>query len=662
MTERVGDFVLDRPLASGGMGEVWLAHHVELGTRVAVKRMPVPVGEDAAAMRERFAREARLQAAVDHPGVVRVLDCDVAGDRPYLVLEFVAGSSLRELLNEGPVPIAEAVRLGAEVADVLAAAHARGVLHRDVKPENVMRAEDGRVRVLDFGIARARSGDSPVTRTGEIVGTPQYMAPEQVLDAGDEVDERADVHALGLLVYELLTGSNPFCGTNVFAALKLVESLVPPPPSRGRPGVPAAVDRVVLKALAKDRGARFRTAADFGTALRAAIDRPARPRTWAPYAVLTLIVALVALSLRGFGDGSREDGGPDRAVAAPPPASRFAIGQAKLLAGEFHGAIADLEFATGAEARSFARLAWLCAYRAEPLVADLPPDWSQCDEVRRARLFGGDSETEAAAADDPELVAARALSRGDAAMAWELLRPLAEAEDPAPPPRVVAVALIAAHCACGDRRVLRAVHARFDRAHSELAAMLELRFRPRRERIEPLRSAARRLPIDGPDHWLVELLVANLARDAEPTQALHAAEMAWLQGGGEVGVVWLAAARLAARAGGTGTDGGDTDARVVRLLGQCRERDVPIAVRLCARLTATGELLPLARDPFLFDSAADAATALRVAAVPLDSFEAMALQLRAGAEPDPATEPWSALGPDGPLHRRWLEEVCGGVR
>jgi len=146
--KQLGPFVPLRLVATGGMGEVYLARHAELGTEVALKLLPAMPPAAAATVRERFAREARLTARVRHPGVVKVLDDDVAGDRPYLVLEFVDGQTLRALLHQGPLPIVEAARIAALTADVLAAAHAEGVLHRDIKPDNVMLAKDGSVRVL----------------------------------------------------------------------------------------------------------------------------------------------------------------------------------------------------------------------------------------------------------------------------------------------------------------------------------------------------------------------------------------------------------------------------------------------------------------------------------------------------------------------------------
>ncbi len=656
------------------MGEVYLAHHAELGTKVAIKLMPPPQAEDVSALRERFAREARLQAAVDHPGVVRVLDCDVFGDRPYLVLEHVSGRSLRDLLADGPVPVAEAVRLCAETADVLVAAHACGVLHRDIKPENVLRADDGRVRVLDFGIARARDGGAPVTRTGEIVGTPQYMAPEQLLDAGDEVDERCDVHALGVLTYELLTGSNPFQGANVFAVLKLVESLVPRPPSTARPEVPIAIDEVVQRALAKERTQRWPTAGAFAAALRAAVDTDAvegSPRRW-PWiaAALLAATAIGAIGASAWSDAPAPTMDRD-AVRDAAPASGLTLGRMRLQHGEYHAAIADLEPA-GPAARPQACLAWLCAYRVLPLVVDAPELWSDCDELRRRRLFRESRDEDAPEAVDAATAAARLLSRGDAAEAWQMLQPLLALPASTNREHVATLALIAAHAVCRDRRVLRTVGARLSDAEPGVAALLTLRLSPRAGRIAALRDLARRLPAEGPDRWLVELLVAGLAGDADYERARSVAEMAWLQGAGEAAAIWFAGARLRHAHTASSPLGRDESSRLSSLLAGADVLDAPAAMELrkllesppvsLATLLQQGSDLDLRLIPTDFLASPEQAdTLLNAINVDPASFEAMALRLRAGAEPDATQPPWSQLT-SGPMHERWLQEVCGGVQ
>jgi len=317
---RLGPFALERLVATGGMGEVYLARHAELGTEVAVKLLPAMPLEAAASVRERFAREARLTASVQHPGVVRVLDCDVAGDHPYLVLEFVAGQTLRQRLDAGPLPVVQAAQVAAAAADVLAAAHGKGVLHRDIKPDNVMLADNGDVRVLDFGIARAMTDDAPLTRTGEILGTPEYMAPEQLLDGPEATDERTDVHALGVLLYEMLTARSPFRGANLFQALKLVESLVPPAPSSLCPRA-EALDSVVQRAMQKRREERYASAAQFAAAVRQAVPAAA-PRVsaspsrvvwflWLPLAAVLVLGVFGIVMVRNLIDAGMQTVGTE---------------------------------------------------------------------------------------------------------------------------------------------------------------------------------------------------------------------------------------------------------------------------------------------------------------------------------------------------------------
>lgn len=505
-----------------------------------------------------------------------------------------------------------------------------------------MRAEDGRVRVLDFGIARARDGDAPVTRTGEIVGTPQYMAPEQILDAGDEVDERADVHALGVLVYELLTGSNPFHGTNVFAALKLVESLVPRPPSALRDEVPAAVDRVVLEALAKDRARRWPSAAAFGAALRGAIGEAAgRPRRRWPVGLGALLAIGIGVALGSSLDGGGGEAEPIVAGSDASAPSLLETGTERLSNAEFHAAVADFELSGAPAARPLAQLAWLCAYRALPLSVDAPAHWTACDELRRARLFAADREVDETVAD--------LLSRGEAALAWRRVQPAIARPPGVRSGRDATLALLAAHMACHDRRVLRAVAARLPDAHPEVAALLALRLLPRAERAAPLRELARRLPPEGPDRWLVQLLAASLEPEWPGDRARGQAEVAWLHGAGEAAVVWFVGARLAAAA----PPDNEEAARLGALLAGSDPKDAPV-------VPALRQMLGSGRT-YAFDSPAAVEARLVAEGVDLGSFEAMARLLKVGAEPDGSREPWSRLSRP-PLHERWLEEVCGGVQ
>jgi serine/threonine protein kinase len=246
----------------GGMGAVYRAVHKKLDRDVAVKILPPELGEDPA-FAERFVREARTMARLGHPYVVTVLDFGEAGGVFYLVLEFVEGWSLRELLRAGPPPAEKALQLAQEIAEALQYAHERGIVHRDVKPENVLVGEDGHVRIADFGLAKLLDPcreDPTLTGTRQAVGTPHYMSPEQT-DRPDEVDARSDLFSLGVMLYELLTGDLP---RGRFA-----------PPSK-RVAVGSDVDEVVLRALEPDPAERFESAAEMRAAIQTARETSKR--------------------------------------------------------------------------------------------------------------------------------------------------------------------------------------------------------------------------------------------------------------------------------------------------------------------------------------------------------------------------------------------------
>jgi serine/threonine-protein kinase len=248
--------VLSR-LGEGGMGTVYLCEHAVLGRKYAVKVLRPDLGEDAELV-ERFRNEAIAASRIGGENVVDVLDFGEEDDGAfYYVMEALEGRSLGALIAEGgPIEVPRALALVEQVCRALGAAHARGVVHRDVKPDNVfvVRREDGteRAKVIDFGISQvALEGGRTerLTEAGAIMGTPEYMAPEQA--AGDKVDHRADVYALGVLAYEMLTGTLPILATTPIATLVAHQTRVPDAPSRRRAGIPPEVDALVLAALAK---------------------------------------------------------------------------------------------------------------------------------------------------------------------------------------------------------------------------------------------------------------------------------------------------------------------------------------------------------------------------------------------------------------------------
>jgi serine/threonine-protein kinase len=251
-----GRYRIQRKLGAGGMADVYLAEDQELGRRVAIKILNGRHANDDQFI-ERFRREAKNAAALNHPNIVSIYDRGEAEDTYYIAMEYLDGRTLKELIvGRGAAPINVAIEYARQILSALRFAHRHGIVHRDIKPHNVLVDSEGRVKVTDFGIARA--GTSQMTETGSIVGTAQYLSPEQA--RGGEVDPRSDLYSLGIVLYELLTGKTPFEGeTPVEIAMKHL-STAPKPPSSLRPDVPRELDMVVLRALAKNPDDRYQSA------------------------------------------------------------------------------------------------------------------------------------------------------------------------------------------------------------------------------------------------------------------------------------------------------------------------------------------------------------------------------------------------------------------
>src|ERR671932_1289662 len=251
-----GRYKVERRLGSGGMANVYLAEDQELGRRVAIKILNDRHAHDASFV-ERFRREAKNAAALSHPNIVSIYDRGEAEGTYYIAMEYLDGRSLKELiLARGPAPISVAIDYARQVLAALRVAHRQGLVHRDIKPHNVLVDGEGRLKVTDFGIARA--GPSQMTEEGSIIGTAQYLSPEQA--QGAPVTPSSDLYSVGILLYELLTGTVPFSGdTPVELAMKHL-SKVPDPPSRKRPDVPRDLDLVVMRALGKDPEERYQSA------------------------------------------------------------------------------------------------------------------------------------------------------------------------------------------------------------------------------------------------------------------------------------------------------------------------------------------------------------------------------------------------------------------
>ena len=268
--EQVGTYKIEKLLGAGGMGEVYLASEARLNRRVALKILPPEFVADAE-RRARFEREARAVSALNHPNLVTIYDLGSLDGLHFIAMEYVEGRTLRELAG-GHLKLKEILSVVAQAAEALAAAHRAGVVHRDVKPENIMVRADGYVKVLDFGLAKlleqpADGADAPAeTQAGAVMGTLAYMSPEQA--AGEPLDARTDVWSLGVVLYELATGRKPFAGSNRRETVNAILSDEPQPATEADPALPPALDHILLKALEKDRELRYQTASDLRADLK----------------------------------------------------------------------------------------------------------------------------------------------------------------------------------------------------------------------------------------------------------------------------------------------------------------------------------------------------------------------------------------------------------
>ena len=258
-------YLLEEPIATGGMATVWRAHDELLARTVAVKILHDHLAADDA-FRERFRREAIAAAKLTHPNVVGLFDTGSDDNRVYLVMEYVDGPTLRDVLNDlRTLEPGEAAAIGEKIARALGYAHERGLVHRDVKPANVLIGEDGSVKIADFGIAKAEEVGDDLTTPGMVLGTAAYVAPEQV--RGEAVDGQADQYALGCLLYEMLTGRQPFRGDSAVATAGLRLESDPLPLRSLRAGIPRGLDEVVLRAMAREPADRHPSLAHLADAL-----------------------------------------------------------------------------------------------------------------------------------------------------------------------------------------------------------------------------------------------------------------------------------------------------------------------------------------------------------------------------------------------------------
>jgi serine/threonine-protein kinase len=265
--QSLGRYRILGELGRGSMGVVYRADDPMLNRTVAIKTINmVADAEDRAEYEKRFYQEAKAAGGLSHPNVVTIYDIGHAGDVVYMAMEYIEGTELRDLLLRGRLDAATAVDIAAQVAEGLAYAHMRGVVHRDVKPANIMVPRDGPAKIMDFGIARMRASEVK-TQTGMLLGSPKYMSPEQLL--GGAVDQRCDIFSLGVVLYEALTGAPPFSGSDITQIMYQIVNAAPPPPSAVNSRVSPMLDLIVAKALAKDPAARYPDARELAADLRA---------------------------------------------------------------------------------------------------------------------------------------------------------------------------------------------------------------------------------------------------------------------------------------------------------------------------------------------------------------------------------------------------------
>ncbi len=301
-------YELEELIGTGGMSSVYRAHDQLLDRKVALKVLHQHFTADAEYV-ERFRREARAVATLSHPNIVTVIDRGEHEGRQFIVFEYVEGENLKRLIERrGPAPVTTALELAMQIARGLSFAHGQGLVHRDVKPQNVLMNGDGQAKVTDFGIARSLDVQHGMTQTGTVLGTADYIAPEQA--QGQRVDEHTDVYSLGVVLYEMLLNEVPFPGENFVAVAMRHINEEPPSIRARRPDVPRRVEAAVHRAMAKDPHARFQTMAEFCHELEACLAEeqgtqaagpvsarrapPVRRRGMSPWPLILVLLALIA--------------------------------------------------------------------------------------------------------------------------------------------------------------------------------------------------------------------------------------------------------------------------------------------------------------------------------------------------------------------------------
>ena len=276
MISQLGRYEILGELGHGAMGIVYKARDPLIDRVVAIKTISLGLAlDEKEEYEERFYQEAKAAGRLSHPNIVTIFDVGKSGDVAYIAMELLQGRELRDIMNEHRLlPVDQVLDIVAQVAQGLAYAHEHDIVHRDVKPSNIMVVRDGHVKITDFGIARMASS-AVRTQTGMVLGSPKYMSPEQVM--GKAIDQRSDIFSLGVMLYEMLTGQAPFVGENINAIMYQTMNVVPSPPSKLNSAVPEMLNFIVAKALAKGLEDRYQNAKDFAIDLRACRDTLPRP-------------------------------------------------------------------------------------------------------------------------------------------------------------------------------------------------------------------------------------------------------------------------------------------------------------------------------------------------------------------------------------------------
>lgn len=334
------------------MGEVWFGFDKRLDRKVAIKFIRIdklPDGKPDTMLTQRFVRESRITARLEHPGVPSVYDCGTVGDDLYLVMQLIDGCPVSALLDEvGHVPVAWVAAIGAQVCSVLAVAHTHSLVHRDLKPSNLMLCADGTVKVLDFGVAAAlASNETRLTMTGMALGTPEYMAPEQALSA--TTSPQSDLYSLGVILDELLTGENQFAGATRLAAMRNHIDLAPRSPGACRPAVPKGLDHLILQMLAKKPENRPASAVEvYDRLMEFCGDLPAFPgyvdmAAAHPVRMYSAVVGRIAPSVR------EAVSPPSKPERVPMPAQTVRASDIALARSDARALIAESRFTQAAD-------------------------------------------------------------------------------------------------------------------------------------------------------------------------------------------------------------------------------------------------------------------------------------------------------------------------